>query len=260
MKKSIYIVIISLIFNIGLTAQTPLTEAIDFTAKDVHGNMQHLYTILDDYEQYVLIDFFSVTCGPCQTIAPMMDSVYRYFGQNEHGLYVLAIDKTFNNDMVIEFEEEYGTHYPTISGLDGGGSFVYETFKIPYYPSIILIAPDHSIVEQAIPVPQSAMEIISLLETKYGLVSSNTSEMDHQEEFAVYPNPSTDYINIKTSNNSNIKNVKIYSITGHEIWSESKKSSTLDISIDVNDFQNGVYLISVEFKSGDRFSRTFIKK
>lgn len=259
MKKSFYTIIFSLLLSLGLLAQTPLTEAVDFKTKDIHAGIQQLFTILDEDQQYVLIDFFSVTCGPCQTMAPMIDSVYHYFGQNEHGLYVMAIDQFFPTDMVVGFEEEYATHYPLVSGLDGGGDAAYEAYEIPYYPSLILIAPDHSIIEQAIPEPSSAKELIELLES-HGLVSSSTSEIENQTTFNVFPNPSTDYIQIQSLSNQSIENIKIYSITGKEVLTINGKSSTSDISINVNDFQNGVYLISAEFKSGNRFSRTFIKK
>lgn len=38
-------------------AQTPLTEAVDFTATDIHGNTWNLFDELDD-GKYVLIDFW----------------------------------------------------------------------------------------------------------------------------------------------------------------------------------------------------------
>lgn len=259
MRKSIYTILFSLFLSLGLQAQTPLTEAVDFKTKDIHGGIQQLFTILDEDQQYVLIDFFSVTCGPCQTMAPMIDSVYRYFGQNEHGLYVMAIDQFFPTDMVLGFEEEYDTHYPLVSGLDGGGDAAYEAYEIPYYPSLILIAPDHQIIEQAIPEPSSAKELIDLLES-HGLVSSSTNELESQTTFNVFPNPSSDYIQIQSQSNQSIEKITIYSITGKEILSINGKSSTSDMTIHVNDFQNGVYLISAEYKSGQRYSRTFIKK
>jgi len=42
-------------------AQTPLTEAVDFAVKDIHGVQHHLFDILDNDEKYVLMDFFSPT-------------------------------------------------------------------------------------------------------------------------------------------------------------------------------------------------------
>ena len=39
------------------SAQTPLTEAVDFTATDIHGDTWNLFDELDD-GKYVLIDFW----------------------------------------------------------------------------------------------------------------------------------------------------------------------------------------------------------
>ena len=43
------------------SAQTPLTIAVDFTVTDVEGNTFSLFDILDNDNQYVLIDFFFVS-------------------------------------------------------------------------------------------------------------------------------------------------------------------------------------------------------
>lgn len=55
----------TLMLSLFLTAtlafsQTPLTEAVDFTATDTHGQEWNLFEILDG-GQYVLIDFFFTT-------------------------------------------------------------------------------------------------------------------------------------------------------------------------------------------------------
>lgn len=205
------------IFSLGIWAQTPLTEAVDFTSKDVHGQTHSLFDILDNQNKYVLIDFFSVTCGPCQTLAPKLDSVYIHFGSNQLELYVLAIDQFFNNDMVRGFEEEYNTHYPAISGVEGGGSLIYESYQIPYYPSLILIAPDHTIVEQAIPIPNTAQELIDLLEESYGLQSVSVSELSNEKAFHVYPNPAQNYFQLQVPQSKQLKSLSVYSITGAEV-------------------------------------------
>ncbi len=58
--KKILLIIFSAFVLISTHAQTPLTEAVDFTVKDVNGLNHHLFDILDNQGQYVFIDFFSV--------------------------------------------------------------------------------------------------------------------------------------------------------------------------------------------------------
>ncbi|NOR86378.1 MAG: hypothetical protein GQ527_02090 [Bacteroidales bacterium] len=59
--KRFFITLFSIFVLASTQAQTPLTEAVDFTAKDVHGNLHQLFDILDNQGKYVLIDFYSVT-------------------------------------------------------------------------------------------------------------------------------------------------------------------------------------------------------
>lgn len=60
MKKAIFF-LLGVFAYIGVQSQTTLTEAVDFTIKDVNGVSYHLFDILDNRNQYVLLDFYSVT-------------------------------------------------------------------------------------------------------------------------------------------------------------------------------------------------------
>jgi len=56
MKKFIFIVML-LFTTTFIFSQTPLTQAVDFTATDIYGVEHNLFDILDG-GQYVCIDFF----------------------------------------------------------------------------------------------------------------------------------------------------------------------------------------------------------
>ena len=60
MKKTL-ILFISLFTLLSVKSQTPLTEAVDFSSKDINGTTHHLFDILDNQNKYVLIDFFNPT-------------------------------------------------------------------------------------------------------------------------------------------------------------------------------------------------------
>ena len=62
--------------------------------------------------------------------------------------------------------------------------------------------------------------------------------------YTVYPNPTTNYINIKLNNNSIYKEANIYSITGHLIL------STIQETIDISDLSSGIYLMEIETDQG----------
>lgn len=191
--KKLYFVIFVILYSMiihPVTAQTTLTQAVDFTVTDIEGNTIHLFNLLDNEGKYVLIDFFFTTCGPCQDAVPKISEAYAYFGCGEYDVEFIAMDYGDTNEECEEFDEQYGVVYPTVSGIEGGGSQVCEDYGINSYPTVILIAPDHSIVEQQIwPIP-NAQVVISTLET-YNIeenscsliadFTSNTNEIcDHE--------------------------------------------------------------------------------
>ena len=59
----------ALLLSFSLNAQTSLTEAVNFKSTAHGGEEIDLFEILDN-GQYVLLDFFFSTCGPCKEYAP----------------------------------------------------------------------------------------------------------------------------------------------------------------------------------------------
>ena len=176
--KKLLLLLIALTLGLGLKAQCPYTTAIDFTATDVHGTEVHLFDILDS-GQYVLIDFFFTTCGPCQQACPKIVEAYYAFGCNMHDVYFMEIDTGDGTATCLNWVNTYGVEYPTISG-EGGGTAICSYFGISYYPTVILIAPDHSIVIQDLyPIP-SAQTVINAL-TPYGIEEHECNTVVYEE-------------------------------------------------------------------------------
>ena len=56
---------------------------------DIEGNTHSLSTYLDD-NKYVLLNFYLETCGNCMATAPLIESIYQNYGQNECNIVVLS--------------------------------------------------------------------------------------------------------------------------------------------------------------------------
>lgn len=152
--------------SLGLKAQCSISQAIDFTATDCHGTEIHLFDILDS-GQYVLIDFFFTTCSPCQQAAPKIVTSYYSFGCNMHDVYYMEISDRDSNALCQTWTANYGIEYPTI-GIESGGNNICTQYHIGAFPTVILIAPDRSIVLQDLyPVPD-AQTVINAL-TPFGI-------------------------------------------------------------------------------------------
>ena len=175
------------------------------------------------------------------------------------GLHVLSIDRNADNITIAQFVEEYNLHYPAISGIDGGGLQIQEDYQIPYTPIVILIAPDHSIVEQGLSYDLYAQDFIDVIES-YGVVGVGLDEAikKTRADFSVYPNPVTNTVYLHSPDDVVIEQVNIYHLTGKNIL--SKRLNASENTIDVSSFQKGIYLLSIEFKSGERIAKTFIKQ
>ena len=160
--KKVFTLILALAFGFGLKAQCPYTEAIDFTATDIHGTEVHLFDILDG-GQAVLIDFFFTTCGPCQQATPKIAQSYTAMGCNMYDVFYMEIATGDSDAACLNWVNNYGIEYPTISGA-GGGTTICNQYGIGQYPTVILIMPNHQIVIQDLWPISNAQTIISQLE------------------------------------------------------------------------------------------------
>ena len=92
-------------------------------------------------------------------------------------------------------------------------------------------------------------------------VTINLIDVDEEEEeetlsladasAMIYPNPSNGIVNIKMAA---LKEATIYNLSGKRIMRST------DNRIDVSTLSEGVYIIKLENKSGDRFSTRLIKE
>lgn len=147
--KKLYTTLLLSFTIVSLNAQTSLTTAVDFTVTDVHGETHNLFSILDE-GKHVIVDFFYTTCGPCQASVPTMNQAYTDYGCNTGEIFFLSIDNGDTDAQVLQYENQFGGLFPSVSGIDGGGNLVVSNYGIGAYPTVILIAPDRSILEQDI--------------------------------------------------------------------------------------------------------------
>ena len=143
MKDLFFILLVY--FSLQFKSQTNLTQAVDFTVTDVHGNSFNLFDKLDE-GFHVVVDFFT-TCGYCIDAVPTLNDAYNQY--NNNGAYFISIDDR-NNDAAVVLESDYGSLLPAVSGVDGGGAAVVSAYNVGAFPTVILIAPDKSILSQDI--------------------------------------------------------------------------------------------------------------
>lgn len=171
--KKLLLLMMALSLGMRVNAQCPLNTAVDFTATDCHGTEIHLFDILDG-GQYVLIDFFYYSCSACNQTAPFMVQSYTAMGCNMHDVFYMEISDRDSDALCQAWTANYGVEYPTISGAAGGAA-INDQYGISAYPTVILIAPDHSIVINDLWPISSAQTVITALE-QHGVQQHDCTE------------------------------------------------------------------------------------
>ena len=187
--KKVFTLLLALAIGFGLKAQCPLTQAVDFTATDVHGTEVHLFDILDG-GQYVLVDFFFVNCGPCQQATPKVVESYYAMGCNQHDVFYIEISDRDSDAACLNWVNNYGVEYPTISGA-AGGSGISNTYQIGAFPTVILIAPDRSIVINDLWPINNAQSVITALE-QHGLQQHDCNAVTYDPQVTINIDDVTD--------------------------------------------------------------------
>ena len=253
MKKN-YLILFTLLLGINVNAQCPLTTAVDFTATDIDGQQHNLFSYLNS-NKYVLIDFFYTTCVPCQQNSPKVQGAYEHFGCNSSNVIFLSIDQGNNNAEVLQFENTYGIHCPGISGVEGGGTAITTTYGIGAFPTVILIAPDKTLLENDIWPIADAAALITKIESHGGIAANCTSAIfdnsanKESRLLSVFPNPISEMasITLELKNKSNIQ-IIIYNLLGEKLINFPTKrysQGIQTIQLTLNSLKNGSYFIQI---------------
>lgn len=250
--KKIFTLFFAVIFSFSLKAQCGLSEAVDFTLTDVHGTQVHLFDILDG-GQYVLIDFFFTTCPPCQSVTPIIAESYTAMGCNMYDVFYMEVDDGDDNAACLNWVNNYGIEYPTISGTDGGTNLCSQ-YQIGAYPTVILIAPNHQIVINDLWPIYNAQDIVSALVAQ-GLQQHNcgtgieTVAVD-ANSYTLFPNPADDNITLKGVHQGV---VSVYNAIGQKLDDYNVDGDELMIS--TSKYGNGIYFV----KAGENVVKFVVK-
>ena len=237
--KKLFTLILALIFSLSLKAQCLLTQAVDFTATDIHGKEVHLFDILDG-GQYVLIDFFFTTCVTCQQTISDIVRTYSDFGCNQNDVFYMEIAKGDSDEDCINWVNTYGVEYPTISGVAGGTS-ICSQYGISFYPTVILISPNQQIVIQDL-WPINNQTIINRLEVQ-GIEQHNCYDIlaENNHVITLYPNPANESVILV---GENLGTVRVHNTLGQKM--DEFEANGNELRINTTSYGNGVYFIKAD--------------
>ena len=121
----------------------------DFVVTDVDGNVHGRY----DYTaqgKYVLLDFFTLWCAPCQETAPYWAELYQTYGCNTADVVCLSLDYENNTAAEIQaYSDTYSgpwAHPPVVTDALA----LSDVFGVGTAPNYCLIGPDNVMINNSI--------------------------------------------------------------------------------------------------------------
>ncbi len=163
MKKSITIIISLFIITSTTSAQITIP---DFSLTDIDGNTYSLYQELENGKTVVL-DFFALQCGSCQTGIAYLENVWQTYGNSGNDVWIWAIEMLGGTNFEIQdFIQFNGGTFPGFS--INQNDTLYSFFDISYTPQYFVICPNGYIkscgVEQVATYVEACQEVHSVFE------------------------------------------------------------------------------------------------
>jgi hypothetical protein len=103
------------------------------------------------------------------------------------------------------------------------------------------------------------VEVESCVDTSdcYTVTSLDVSDMEQDDEVAIYPNPSSRFINIFSSESHVIKSIKLVNLLGETVWQSDEADN--GYLINVSNFVKGTYLLMIEMDNRHIVKRVVIE-
>ena len=234
-----------LIVIAGLNVQSQIN---DFTMTATDGTTYNLYEQLDQGKTIVL-DFFSTTCGTCQTSVPALENAWNEHLQNGTYGYIWSIETSYRPDTAIDaFFNEYGGSFPAFSIINDD-SVVNDTFGyyVPYTPYFYIICPSYKMHQFTID------EIDSFLAECGVTVGLEDKIWEHTKIYTY--NNHLKYIDLPYEFRKH--NIQVLDITGKQILNKNVFESSGEIKLPDN--LSGVFLVRVSNDIQDFSSKIFIE-
>lgn len=133
--KSLHPLYIIILASASSFAQ--FTSDMNFT--DIYGNTINPVSVLNE-GKYIYLDFFSTSCGACNSVASEVANAYEYYGANNGNVFFLGVDYNSSTSACLNFANQHNSDFPIISGQQEGID-IFNLFEQSGYPSGRLINP-----------------------------------------------------------------------------------------------------------------------
>lgn len=243
--------LLAILFSVNkIQAQS---TAKDFDMTDCYGNRQHLYGLLDSGYTVVLEYVMIPNCAPCITAGKGLKSVLEAFALSNPGkvkLIQIGYSDFYECANLLSWQSTNGFPYP----IREKGSAEVEYYGGMGMPTIVVAGPkDHSVyyIKQGYSPSENTKISAAISNSINGLSSINEW---NALNIKLYPNPASGNLFISKIPEKAI--IRIADLSGKTLLEKSVVAG--DHQLDISDFKQGMYLLSLEFESGKHIQQAVI--
>jgi len=267
MKKTLlsFVLIITTLF---VYSQTPLKYYQDFEAITLD---QDTFSISNFFEnnpgKKVALEFFYADNYLCKETSILINEMYERFGSNEGDLYFLSINVADDSATTAWYRDSLELNIPMVAG-QLGGDYIDSLYQIESYPTFIMIQSEARYYEEDSVFSENDTTIIAAhfrniilqdiwplpdADSLYNFLEfhlydpSGVNDLDHSKKsFSVYPNPTSDYLNILSSELEGEFEIDILDLSGKLLFSKQGRLQ-LNEAYQINQMHlnRGVYILKL---------------
>jgi hypothetical protein len=224
-----------------------LTTIPNFSLTFTDGTNVHLYQTLNAGNS-VLLDFFFVNCGYCQTYAPIIDQAYVAHGSGTGNIKFWGISDRDGNAAINTYKTTYGVTNPcagTAGNGDSVSTMVEGLFDFTGWPTYSVVCPDKTIswdINYA-PTVTGFNSYFSSCGTSDIKEDGNATRISY-----MYPVPAQNNITINFyADQKSVVKLEVYDVMGKLVFSENSEVSNNFYKKDINlsSFSAGTYFVKL---------------
>ncbi len=129
-----------------------IPTAPDFSLEDIQGQMHDLYGDYLDQDKTVVLQIFNTACSPCNTIAPLLQSLNETWGGGDSDVVFFEMSDlgTDTDPLLFDYQEDYNHTFYAVSN-EGGSVDAVAPYKDGTFgvwegaPTFVVIAPDGTV-------------------------------------------------------------------------------------------------------------------
>lgn len=239
--KHILILLFVFIINFKFLLAQTYKPAPDFSLLDTNGEEVNLYDSIAA-GKVVLLHFFSLNCGSCIEVAPIVDSIHRQYGSGTQDLIVWGIVHYYYNSEEIEAFKEY--HNLTFRCFPTGhATDVFGLYEINYTPQIMMVC-DYIVSE--------SLSYFNIIETlNYCLPSSKLEEKNNDFTFNIVG----DFLNFESQ--KKVSEMQVYDYMGRLVFNEKNPKNFIRIPLLIS---KSLYIVNFVFDDNSKFTSKIISQ